>query len=889
MRRFLASPRGRGWVPTRVSLASLVAVAVVAGCSDSSNPPKSPAVVEPPPVSKPADIIFAPATGPVATIRRTTSGVPHVKADDLQSAAFGLGYAQAQDNLCLLADSFLKARGERAKYLGPGPGNIHIINDFSYRAQHIRSGALEDLSVMGNESRALIYGFTAGYNKYLKETSPANYPAECRNQPWVFPIEAEDLVAYLRIVAQYASGANFVTGVMYLAVPPGVSPNPVPVAVAAADLERSMGLGEATTRFARNFASQRHDFTDIGLASNAWGVGGTLTETGKGALLANPHFPYTGSRRFYESQVTVPNYINFHGAGLVGSPIPQIGFNQNLGWSHTVSASRRFTLYELKLKAGDNLTYVKDGKEKPITQEVITIQVANGTPTPTKLQRTFYYSEYGPMIAANAINSALPAWGAVGTAYTYRDANANTNDLLATWLKMARATTLDELKAVFQNCGSTLWVNTTYADDKGNAFYTDSSSVPNLSAEAIAVLNQKRAASPAYAALFNAGLTLLDGSTSRDDWIEGTCHGLVPFAQRPQLVRTDFVQNSNDSHWATNPKAPLEGYSPLYGPERSALNPRTRIGINMLQNPAAKGYAAEAPAGQDGKFSAQDLIRTIYNDRSWYSEEFLTELRARCDLIGAGEVSLGGGATRKVDAGCAVLKTWSGNYDASSIGAHVFRVFIADYRNKFGTDLTKPFDPANPVFTPSTPKPADPANLANDPMLTSLAAGLQRLDQAGIAYNARFGTVQVFQASGGVPPGGTAVSLGASFPWHGGDGTIDGTFNAVRTVDSTVAEDTRIPRYNPATIANTVGLSTKPGEGWLVAYGTSWHFGLEFTATGPRAYGLLSYSESSDGSSPYFNDQQRRYADEDPRPILFSEADIAANVLPGGTVTIKGN
>jgi acyl-homoserine-lactone acylase len=643
-----------------------------------------------------------------------------------------------------------------------------------------------------------------------------------------------------------------------------------------------------TAMFARESAA-KVNFRDMGLASNAWGIGSTMTENGKGALLANPHFPYTGPRRFYEGQITVPTYVNFHGAGLLGSPIPQIGFNQNLGWSHTVSTSRRFTLYELKLKAGDNLVYVKDGAEKPITQEVIRIQVNTGAPTPTTLQRTFYYSEYGPMLAADLVTSGgLPAWGAAGTAYTYRDANADAGGLLSTWLQMARATNLEQLKDVFRNCGSTLWVNTTYADDKGNAFYIDSSSVPNLSAQAIGVVNAKRAASPAYAGLFNAGLTLLDGSTSRDDWVAGQCKGRVPFDQKPQLTRNDFVQNSNDSHWATNTKAPLEGFSPLFGPEKTAQNPRTRVGLNMLLNPAAKGYAAVAPAGQDGKFSGQELLRSIWNDRSWYAEEFLPELRSRCDLVGAGLVNLAGGGTRKVDTGCAVLKTWSGVYDSDSVGAHVFRVFIVDYRNKFATDLTKPFDPANPVLTPSTPKPVDPANLANDPMLTSLAAGLQRLDQGGIAYNARLGTVQYYQASGGVPPGGTPVIQGASFPWHGGDGGLDGTFNAIGVVDSTVQEDTRIPRISPAAIASTAGLSAKAGEGWIMARGTSWHFGLDFTDTGPRAYGLLSYSQSSDAASPFYNDQQRRYADKDPRQIPFTEAEITSSLLPNGTITIKG-
>jgi acyl-homoserine-lactone acylase len=103
-----------------------------------------------------------------------------------------------------------------------------------------------------------------------------------------------------------------------------------------------------------------------------------------------------------------------------------------------------------------------------------------------------------------------------------------------------------------------------------------------------------------------------------------------------------------------------------------------------------------------------------------------------------------------------------------------------------------------------------------------------------------------------------------------------------------VQEDTRIPRINATTIGSTAGLSTKAGEGWNIAYGTSWHFGLDFTDAGPRAYGLLSYSQSSNAASPYYNDQQRRFADKDPRQLLFTEQEIAANLLPNGTTTITG-
>lgn len=852
-----------------------------------------------------------------ATIRRTTSGVPHIKADDLSSAGFGAGYSQAQDNICLLAEAFVKARSERAKYFGPGTGDMNVINDFSYKAQGILSGAQEDYDALSQESRALIDGYTAGYNKYVAETPASDFPEECRNQPWVKEIEPTDLLAHYRIVGQYASGALFATGAVFVAVPPGASPTPTPV-IAKSDAEPAFDPSGVADN-AKRFASSRTSYNEMGLASNAWGIGKEMTEQGKGALLANPHFPYTGHRRLYQMQMTVPGYLNVNGAGLLGTAIPLINFNENLAWSHTVTTSRRFTLYELTLKTGDNMTYLKDGEEKPITTKRFEIEVANGTSTPTVLERTFYFSEYGPMLSAQAVTSGgLPKWGdtnSQGTtvAYTYRDANADTSGLLDTWLQMSRASNLDEFQDVFRNCGSTLWTNSTYADDQGNAFYIDSSSVPNLSAAALSTVDFKRRFSASYNALFDAGLTLLDGSTSRDDWVEGECNGLVPYEDKPKLLRTDWVQNSNSSYWSTNPDAFLTGYSPLFGPEESPINPRTRLGIKMLQNPLDHGLDSNtpAPAGQDGKFGAKDLIGVIWNNRAWFSEQLLSDLLDRCTDIGTGTVNIPpellptnptvtSSGTRVVNDGCAALAGWNGTYDLDSTGAHTFRAFIDVYMRSFPNDLQTKFDPRDPVYTPADPS-TDLAGTADDPMLQSLAAGLTVLDEAGIDPAAQLGDVQYFQPTGGVPPGGDpsgVVTQSSEIPWHGGDGNVDGAFNAVGVVDSVFAEDTIIPRENtPEYLAKdsegnevrvAAGLSANDGEGWKIARGTSWHFGLEFTDNGPEAYGLVSYSQSSDAMSPFFTDQSERYSAKSYRKLLFTETEIMANLLPQGEVTISG-
>ena len=62
----------------------------------------------------------APAAHAVdATIRRTTHGIPHIFVDDFAGLGYGYGYAFAQDNLCVLADTYVTVSGERSRSSGP--------------------------------------------------------------------------------------------------------------------------------------------------------------------------------------------------------------------------------------------------------------------------------------------------------------------------------------------------------------------------------------------------------------------------------------------------------------------------------------------------------------------------------------------------------------------------------------------------------------------------------------------------------------------------------------------------------------------------------------------------------------------------------------------------
>ena len=54
-----------------------------------------------------------------ATITRTTFGIPHIEARDWRGVGYGVAYAYAKDNLCLLAEEFATVAGERSRFWGP--------------------------------------------------------------------------------------------------------------------------------------------------------------------------------------------------------------------------------------------------------------------------------------------------------------------------------------------------------------------------------------------------------------------------------------------------------------------------------------------------------------------------------------------------------------------------------------------------------------------------------------------------------------------------------------------------------------------------------------------------------------------------------------------------
>ena len=252
-----------------------------------------------------------------AEIRRTTGGVPHVKARDFGSAGFGYGYAYAQDQLCELADIVVTVNAQRTRYFGAGaeaPTGTNLESDFFY--QRIKDEkTVERLSKRASKPvRDTVKGFTAGYNAYLKKTGRAKLPdPTCRGKAWVRPIKPIDMYRRYYQLGLRASAGNFLREIVAAAPPKAAASRAA--ALPSADELRARLAGDPVL-------GEEHT-----LGSNAYGIGSQGARGVRSLVLGNPHFPWQGSERWYEIHLTVPGKLDAIGAALQGVPAVNIGFN----------------------------------------------------------------------------------------------------------------------------------------------------------------------------------------------------------------------------------------------------------------------------------------------------------------------------------------------------------------------------------------------------------------------------------------------------------------------------------------------------------------------------------------------------------------------------------
>ncbi|AZF64202.1 acylase [Pseudomonas sp. LBUM920] len=638
-----------------------------------------------------------------ADIRRTTFGVPHIRANDERGLGYGIGYAYAQDNLCLLANEVVTVSGERAKYFGPEQATLeernNLVSDVFFTWLNTPQAVSAFWNAQTPQIQQRIEGYVAGYNRYLKEQGA---PAQCQ-AAWVRPLVAQDVIKLTRRLLVEGGVGQFADALAG-ATPPQATASVKP------------GL----KAFEQASANQQRFSLDRG--SNAVAVGRDRSFNGRGMLLANPHFPWVGGMRFYEMHLTIPGQLDVMGAALPGLPLINIGFNQHVAWTHTVDTSKHFTLYRLTLDPKDSTRYLLDGQSIPLEKTSVTVQVKQADGSLRPQAQTVYSSQFGPVVQW----PGKLDWDS-HYAFSLRDANLGNDRVLQQWDAMNRATSLKALQTSVHTLQGIPWVNTLAADDQGQSLYMNLSVVPNVSAAKLAQCSDPRA---------GLQLIVLDGSHSACAWDidpRAAQPGIFAAADLPQLERTDYVQHANDSAWMANPKAPLTGFSPVISQDHIGLGPRARFALQRLQS------LAKQP------IKVTDLQNMVMDNEVYLASQVMPDLLAFCaNRLGADAATL--------QPLCTSLKHWDQHANLDSGVGLVHFINLFEHLQALPDAWRVAFDPAHPLTTPrGLAIEREPvANALREAMLASTAA----VGQLGLT---RWGDIQV---SGQTPMHGGPQQLG---------------------------------------------------------------------------------------------------------------------------------
>ncbi len=803
------------------SLAGLLAT--LAACTGRSSPAQTPSAA---PES---------AEKYQVQIRRTDEGVGHIKANDYGSLGYGYARTVAEDNLCKLAELYLTLSGERSRYFGAEiesqyPGNSFVMKnqDLDFFFQLLKARGQVDALVNqplpqgpSPEMRELIRGYVAGYNAYVRKLDvDAIKDPRCRGAAWVREIAETDVYRAAFVLATWAGVGASAMGVAQ------AQPSAIVVPGEEEALIRRFSDPQALPSLKTGLP--------LGIGSNAVAVGGDASVDGRGVLLGNPHLGWKDYSYLYPVHLTIPGTMDIAGVSFMGLPFVVIGTTGRMAWTHTVSSAFRFVPVQLVLDGGTR--YLVDGKLEEMQAWPLSIQALQADGSLARMDRTLYTTRYGPMITNMAGGLDLP-WSPV-LGFALMDPNTEHMRYLNHFQDFAKAQSVRDAKAVLERWQGLPWANTIAADAAGEALYADITVAANIS-DAHGISCGLGLGQATFALL---GLPVLDGSRSActppaaDDAMQP---GILGLSDLPSMIRRDYVMNANDSYWLSNPDAPLTGYPRMIGDENSERGMRTRIGIKLIRSRIA------GTDGLPGRGFSNQLMRDMWmSGRSYLGEMWGPDLAALC---AASPIGLGSSGLVNISEACPILADWDHSVDLDAPGALLFRriaLRLLGTSLPTGTTSTMrlfptsgfllPYDPSNPVDTPSGLRVVDPQ------VWLALADGVQEMRDLGIPLDATLRDYQLVERAG------------ERFPIHGGVGAL-GVFSSVEM------------GWDEATGAFSEPESHMNTYVQVVSFEDDRCPNLQF---------MLGYGMSQDPTSPRYTQLTRRYADAEWSAFPYCEGDI---------------
>ena len=360
-----------------------------------------------------------------ARIIRDGYGVPHIFGKRDADAAFGFGYAHAEDDWATIQDTLIAARGKSAEYKGKTVAPQDYLFDLFKLGQSVAENYDAQVSP---EAKAIAQAYAAAMNLYA-----VNNPDEVL--PNILPVTEQDILAGFAWATPFFYRLDKYLEELFTAEDrPSVSP-----------WERTSSL----------------DIPDAVRGSNAFAVAPQRSADGHTRLIANAHQPMTGPYAWYEAHMVSEEGMNTLGGTFPGVPIMAQGITPSLGWTHTVNLPDLVDVYALDVDDFKKpRQYKLDGKFVDFERATSEFRIKLFGSFSLPIKRDVLWSKHGPVLST-----------ATGH-YAIRFAGLSTLEpgglgALDQWLAMNKANNMEEWRAALERQG-VLSFNIVYGDREGN-------------------------------------------------------------------------------------------------------------------------------------------------------------------------------------------------------------------------------------------------------------------------------------------------------------------------------------------------------------------------------------------------------------------------------------
>jgi len=349
-------------------------------------------------------------------IVRDSYGVPHIYAKTDAEVAYGLAWANAEDDFITIQEAYLAGNAMLSNHIGLKGAPADFISQFIGSEKMID----EKINEISEDYIEVVKGYAQGLNAFAKKN-----PEKVLYKK-LFPITPKKMLMYSQLQLFISNEGAYWAG-----------------------------------RILNN--DTQDDFLDQNLTgSNVIAMNSSKTLSGETFLAINTHQPLEGPTSWYEVHLNSEEGTNIIGTMYPGTPNILIGVNEHLGWSHTVNYPDKTDVFKLRMK--NKKKYIVDDKEYDLEKykAKISIKILG---IPIKINRKYYKSIYGPTLKNKS------------GYYSIRTPTLFNIKSLEQWWKMGKARNFTEFYNIYK-MKQIPGFNVGYADKYDTIFYMSNGILP---------------------------------------------------------------------------------------------------------------------------------------------------------------------------------------------------------------------------------------------------------------------------------------------------------------------------------------------------------------------------------------------------------------------------